>query len=141
MFEVLIGIILRSQYLAERSDQCKRSSWIAMASSTGIAHRETTSIGGRSLSFLPGALDVIARFTQAGFRLLVITNQACVGKGIVSWATVQEIHARMVKEIGQVGGQIEGCSAAHTWRIPVANVARQRQDCSSYVPKRGIGWT
>ena len=33
--------------------------------------------------FLPGALGAIARLTQAGFRLLVITTQACVGKGIV----------------------------------------------------------
>lgn len=57
--------------------------------------------------FLPGALGAIARLTQEGFRLLVITNQACVGKGIVSWATVQEIHARMVKEIAHAGGQIE----------------------------------
>jgi D-glycero-D-manno-heptose 1,7-bisphosphate phosphatase len=57
--------------------------------------------------FLPGARDAIARLTKAGFRLLVVTNQACVGKGIVSWATVQEIHARMVQEIARVGGQIE----------------------------------
>src|SRR5947209_4610803 len=57
--------------------------------------------------FLPGALDAIARLTKAGFRLLVITNQACIGKGIVSGATVQEIHARMVQEIVQAGGQIE----------------------------------
>ena len=57
--------------------------------------------------FLPGALDAIARLTKAGFRLLVITNQACIGKGIVSGATVQEIHARMVQEIVQDGGHIE----------------------------------
>ena len=58
--------------------------------------------------FLPGAQGAIARLTQAGFRLLIITNQACVGKGIVSWATVQEIHARMMQEIAQADGQIEG---------------------------------
>lgn len=58
--------------------------------------------------FLPGALGAIARLTQAGFRLLVITNQACVSKGLVSWATVREIHGRMMKEIAQAGGQIEG---------------------------------
>jgi D-glycero-D-manno-heptose 1,7-bisphosphate phosphatase len=56
--------------------------------------------------FLPGARDAIARLTKAGFRLLVVTNQACVAKGIVSWATVQEIHARMMQEIALVGGQI-----------------------------------
>jgi D-glycero-D-manno-heptose 1,7-bisphosphate phosphatase len=57
--------------------------------------------------FLPGACDAIARLTKAGFRLLVITNQACIAQGIVSWATVQEIHAQMMQEIALVGGQIE----------------------------------
>src|SRR6266571_4881246 len=57
--------------------------------------------------FLPGARDAIARLTKAGFRLLVVTNQACVGKGIVSWLTVQEIHARMMQEVARAGGQIE----------------------------------
>ncbi len=57
--------------------------------------------------FLPGARGAIARLTKAGFRLLVVTNQACVGKGIVSWATVQEIHARMMQEVARAGGHIE----------------------------------
>src|SRR5690348_1812229 len=57
--------------------------------------------------FLPGALGAIARLTQAGFRLLVVTNQACVGKGIVPWATLQEIHARMMQEIARAGGRID----------------------------------
>jgi D-glycero-D-manno-heptose 1,7-bisphosphate phosphatase len=57
--------------------------------------------------FLPGARGAIARLTKAGFRLLVITNQACVGKGIVSWDTVQQIHELMVQEIARAGGRIE----------------------------------
>src|SRR5438067_329711 len=57
--------------------------------------------------FLPGTLDAITRLTKSGFRLLVITNQACVGKGIVPWGTVQDIHARMMQEIAQAGGRIE----------------------------------
>ena len=57
--------------------------------------------------FLPGSREAIARLTQAGFRLLVVTNQACIDKGIVSWAMVQEIHTRMVQEIVRAGGWIE----------------------------------
>ena len=49
--------------------------------------------------FLPGVHGAIAWLTRAAFRLLVVTNQACVGKGIVPWATVQEIHVRMMQEI------------------------------------------
>lgn len=57
--------------------------------------------------FLPGACDAIARLTEAGFRLLVVTNQACIGKGIVSWATIQQIHAKMMQEVARAGGRIE----------------------------------
>lgn len=57
--------------------------------------------------FLPGARRAIAWLTKAGFRLLVVTNQACVGKGIVSWEMVQEIHIRMMQEIALAGGRIE----------------------------------
>jgi D-glycero-D-manno-heptose 1,7-bisphosphate phosphatase len=57
--------------------------------------------------FLPGACSAIARLTKAGFRLLVVTNQACIGKGIISLTTVQEIHALMVQEIARAGGHIE----------------------------------
>lgn len=57
--------------------------------------------------FLPGACSAIAQLTRAHFRLIVVTNQACVGKGIVSWAMEQEIHARMVQEIARAGGNIE----------------------------------
>ena len=57
--------------------------------------------------FLPGTLDAIASLTKAGFRLLVVTNQACIAKGIVSWATLQEIHARMMQEVARAGGHIE----------------------------------
>jgi D-glycero-D-manno-heptose 1,7-bisphosphate phosphatase len=57
--------------------------------------------------YLPGARGAIVRLTKAGLRLLVVKNHACVGKGIVSWATVREIHARMMQEIARAGGQIE----------------------------------
>jgi D-glycero-D-manno-heptose 1,7-bisphosphate phosphatase len=57
--------------------------------------------------FLPGACGAIAQLTRARFRLLVVTNQACVGKGIVSWATEQEIHERMMQDIERAGGKIE----------------------------------
>jgi D-glycero-D-manno-heptose 1,7-bisphosphate phosphatase len=61
----------------------------------------------QEFQFLPGARGAIAKLTQAGFRLIVITNQACVGKGIVSWDEVQQIHELMMQEIACSGGRIE----------------------------------
>lgn len=85
--------------------------------------------------FLPGARRAIALLTQAGFRLLVVTNQACVGKGIVSWTMIQEIHARMVKEIARAGGQIEAvlccphlADAGCDCRKPAPGLLRRAQE-------------
>ena len=66
-----------------------------MVSSIGIAHGGTTSRTWEEFQFLPGACGAFARLTKAGFRMLDVTYQTCIGRGIVSWAKVQEIHARM----------------------------------------------
>ena len=57
--------------------------------------------------FLPGARGAIARLTRAGYRVFVVTNQACIGKGIVAREDIEQIHRRMIYEVGQAGGRIE----------------------------------
>lgn len=57
--------------------------------------------------FLPGTRCAIARLTAAGYRVLVVTNQACIGKELISWAMMQEIHTRMMREVARAGGRIE----------------------------------
>jgi histidinol-phosphate phosphatase family protein len=56
--------------------------------------------------FLPNALEAIQHLTEAGYQLIVVTNQACINKGIISSKTLEEIHQRMVTEIEAVGGRI-----------------------------------
>lgn len=54
----------------------------------------------------PGAPEALALLTQAGLTLLVITNQACVGKGLVSPATLTAIHAKLQEAVAAAGGRI-----------------------------------
>jgi D-glycero-D-manno-heptose 1,7-bisphosphate phosphatase len=58
--------------------------------------------------FLPGALRAIADLTAAGYQLFVVTNQACIGKGLLSHADLDELHQRMLHEIEWAGGHIAG---------------------------------
>jgi len=58
------------------------------------------------LRFLPGAIEAIARLARADVRVFVITNQAIVNRGVVSREVVEEINARMVREIEAGGGRI-----------------------------------
>ena len=56
---------------------------------------------------IPGSIEAIARFTQAGWRVVVATNQSGVGRGILDMATLNAIHAKMHRAVNQAGGRIE----------------------------------
>jgi D-glycero-D-manno-heptose 1,7-bisphosphate phosphatase len=56
---------------------------------------------------LPGALEGLCQLTAAGFRLAVVTNQAVVGRGLVSAAEVGELNARMVSALAEGGARID----------------------------------
>jgi D-glycero-D-manno-heptose 1,7-bisphosphate phosphatase len=57
--------------------------------------------------FLPGAREAIARLTDAGARIFIISNQAIINRGIVPHEAVDAINARMTREIERYGGRIE----------------------------------
>jgi D-glycero-D-manno-heptose 1,7-bisphosphate phosphatase len=56
---------------------------------------------------IPGSLEAIARLHHAGFRVVVATNQSGVGRGLYDMATLNAIHEKMHKAIGQVGGRLD----------------------------------
>lgn len=58
--------------------------------------------------WVPGALEGAAALARAGKLLVVITNQACVGKGIVSRATLDDMHARMKEDMAAAGAPLAG---------------------------------
>jgi D-glycero-D-manno-heptose 1,7-bisphosphate phosphatase len=41
-------------------------------------------------------------------RLVVVTNQACIGRGVVTQEEVDGIHSRMIESITSAGAQIDG---------------------------------
>lgn len=56
---------------------------------------------------IPGSLDAIASLNQAGFRVVVASNQSGVGRGLFDMATLNAIHAKMHKLVLQAGGRID----------------------------------
>jgi D-glycero-D-manno-heptose 1,7-bisphosphate phosphatase len=58
--------------------------------------------------FLPGTLDALRRLHEAGWQVIVITNQAIVNRRLVSASTVESIHQQMVTEVAASGGKIHG---------------------------------
>jgi D-glycero-D-manno-heptose 1,7-bisphosphate phosphatase len=56
---------------------------------------------------IPGSLEAIARLNQAGFRVVLATNQSGVGRGLFDMTTLNAIHDKMHKALGQYGGRID----------------------------------
>lgn len=56
---------------------------------------------------IPGSLEAIARLNQAGYKVVVATNQSGLGRGLFCMAMLNRIHAKMHKLVGQAGGRID----------------------------------
>ncbi len=56
---------------------------------------------------IAGSLEAIARLSQAGYRVVVATNQSGVGRGLFDMAVLNAIHDKMCKAVAQAGGRID----------------------------------
>lgn len=56
---------------------------------------------------LKGSLQAIARLSQAGYDVVVLTNQSGIGRGHFSAAALGRINTRMMEHVQQHGGRIE----------------------------------
>ena len=57
---------------------------------------------------MPGSLEAIATLHERGRRVVVVSNQSGVGRGLFSEATLAAIHAKMIRAIEAAGGAISG---------------------------------
>lgn len=79
--------------------------------------------------FLPGVLRAISKLTQSGYEIYVISNQAGIGRGLMSEGALFEIHKNMEKEIEKHGGKIRGIYyCQHGWN----------DECLCRKPKPGM---
>ena len=56
---------------------------------------------------IPGSLEAIARLTQAGFRVVIATNQSGIGRGLFDMDTLNAIHEKMHRAVQAQGGRID----------------------------------
>jgi D-glycero-D-manno-heptose 1,7-bisphosphate phosphatase len=57
--------------------------------------------------FLPGAQNGLAALGRLGLPIIVVTNQAIIGRGMVPASVVDDIHQRMVAGVEANGGRID----------------------------------
>ncbi len=56
---------------------------------------------------LPGSLQAIALLNQAGYKVVVISNQSGVARGLFDLATLKRINDEMCRQAAEAGGKIE----------------------------------
>jgi D-glycero-D-manno-heptose 1,7-bisphosphate phosphatase len=59
------------------------------------------------MQFLPGVDSAIASLKRAGFRVIVVSNQRCVAKGLLSLRDLGLLHQRMLAELAAADAVID----------------------------------
>jgi histidinol-phosphate phosphatase family protein len=84
--------------------------------------------------FLGGSLEAIKIFSRIFGRIIVVSNQQGVGKGMMEGNQVEEIHKKMLQRINEAGGRVDKVyfstqleAEAHPDRKPGTGMALKAQ--------------
>jgi len=80
---------------------------------------------------LTGSLRAMARLCQAGFRLVVVTNQSGIGRGLLTPGDLNAMHQRLRDRLAELGGQVEGIFFCPH---------RPDEGCGCRKPRPGLLW-
>ncbi len=57
--------------------------------------------------FLPGAAEGIRLLNRAGYRVIVVTNQRCIAKGLMTVRDLEKMHQQMYATLARSGAAID----------------------------------
>ena len=88
------------------------------------------------LKLFPYTIDAVRLLHRAGFKLVVVTSQNGVAKGVVTEEFLGKAHAHLSRLFEAGGGRIDGYY--YCPHSPHAPVERYRTDCECRKPKPGM---
>lgn len=94
-----------------------------------IENREDYVRSWRDIAFIPAALAALREFHGSPFRIILVTNQSAVGRGLISLRQAQRLNRRVVAVVEQNGGRVDG-----TWMCPHA----PQDQCACRKPQPGL---
>lgn len=86
--------------------------------------------------FLPGVLSGLACLKQAGYLLIVVTNQSGIARGYYTETAYLQLERWMLEQMKQAGAEVDGIY--HCPHLPDAPVAAYRKKCICRKPKLGM---
>jgi D-glycero-D-manno-heptose 1,7-bisphosphate phosphatase len=60
------------------------------------------------MQILPGVVEAIALLSRSSYRVIVVSNQRCVAKGLLTAKELDSMHQRMCGELAAMGAKIDG---------------------------------
>lgn len=88
------------------------------------------------LKLLPGVTEGLARLKQAGFKLVVVTNQAGVARGYYKEEDVKMLHDFMNRQLEKGGAEID--AFYYCPHHPVHGVGAYKVQCHCRKPETGM---
>jgi D-glycero-D-manno-heptose 1,7-bisphosphate phosphatase len=88
------------------------------------------------LSVFPWTADALRLLRRAGFRLVVVTNQSAVGRGIIDEDFLRQVHAEVDARLAPAGAVPDGYYFCP--HLPEAREERYRQACRCRKPEPGL---
>ncbi len=83
----------------------------------------------RELEWLPGVTTALKLLRENGYRVIVVSNQAGIGRGAMTESNLQDVHRRMSEEAEAAGGSIDAFYVCpHDWN----------EGCECRKPKAGM---
>ena len=88
------------------------------------------------IRFFPEAESAIKTLNQLGYLVVIITNQPVVARGLIDEKGIDEIHAILIKRLGEKGAKIDAVYFCP--HHPDANLEKYRLKCDCRKPEPGM---
>jgi D-glycero-D-manno-heptose 1,7-bisphosphate phosphatase len=85
---------------------------------------------------IPGVAPALKRLKEAGFLLVVVTNQSGIGRGYYDEEALAAIHAHMQAELTNLGAAIDACYFCP--HHPVHALGDYKKECGCRKPLSGM---
>lgn len=73
-----------------------------------IRNRENYVRGWKDVEFLPSSLQALKQLSQTSYKIIIVTNQSAIGRGIITMEQAETVNQRIIEEISDAGGRVDG---------------------------------
>ena len=89
-----------------------------------------------ALALVPGAARALARLHDAGFLVVMVTNQSAVARGLITEEGLRAIHAHLESLLESEGAHLDAIYACP--HHPTEGVGAYRVECTCRKPEPGL---